>query len=338
MSMDDKVIITCAVTGAIHTPSMSPHLPVTPDEIAEAAIGAAEAGAAIIHLHARDPETGKPDQTPEAFARFLPRIKQSTNAVVNLTTGGAPYMTVEERIKPAATFKPEVASLNMGSMNFGLFPMLKRFKDFKHDWEKKALEDSRDLVFRNTFKDIEYVLRTLGDAGTRFEFECYDTSHLYNLANFLERGLVRPPLFVQTVFGILGGIGPHPEDVLHMKRTADRLFGKDYKWSVLGAGRNQLPIAAQAAAMGGNVRVGLEDRCGPGAGGWLSPMPNRCAWCARSSKGWDVRWPRRTRRARFFRSRAATRSLFNKTLSPQSGERVLNTASSGRSATSPSPA
>jgi len=264
--MDDKVIITCAVTGAIHTPSMSPFLPVTPEEIADAAVGAAEAGAAIIHLHARDPETGKPDQTPQAFARFLPRIKQSTNAVVNLTTGGAPYMTVEERIKPAAQFKPEVASLNMGSMNFGLFPMLKRFTEFKHDWERKALEDSRDLVFRNTFKDIEYVLRTLGDAGTRFEFECYDTSHLYNLANVLERGLVRPPLFVQTVFGILGGIGPHPEDVLHMKRTADRLFGKDYKWSVLGAGRNQLPIAAQAAAMGGNVRVGLEDSLWAGRG------------------------------------------------------------------------
>jgi len=264
--MDDKVIITCAVTGAIHTPSMSPFLPVTPEEIADAAVGAAEAGAAIIHLHARDPETGKPDQTPEAFARFLPRIKQSTNAVVNLTTGGAPYMTVDERIKPAAMFKPEVASLNMGSMNFGLFPMLKRFTEFRHDWEKKALEDSRDLVFRNTFKDIEYVLRTLGDAGTRFEFECYDTSHLYNLANFLERGLVRTPLFVQTVFGILGGTGAHPEDVLHMKRTADRLFGKDYKWSVLGAGRSQLPIAAQAAAMGGNVRVGLEDSLWAGPG------------------------------------------------------------------------
>ena len=264
--MDDKVIITCAVTGAIHTPSMSPFLPVTAEEIADAAVGAAEAGAAIIHLHARDLKTGKPDQTPEAFARFLPRIKQATNAVVNLTTGGAPYMTVEERVKPAATFKPEVASLNMGSMNFGLFPMLQRFKEFKHDWERKALEDSRDLVFRNSFKDIEYVLHTLGDAGTRFEFECYDTSHLYNLAHFLERGLVRAPLFVQTVFGILGGIGPHPEDVLHMKRTADRLFGKDYKWSVLGAGRNQLPIAAQAAAMGGNVRVGLEDSLWAGKG------------------------------------------------------------------------
>ena len=266
MHPDDKVIITCAVTGAIHTPSMSPFLPVTPEEIAEAAVGAAQAGAAIIHLHARDPNTGKPDQTPQAFGRFLPRIKQATDAVVNLTTGGAPYMTVEERVRPAATFKPEVASLNMGSMNFGLFPMLRRFKEFKHDWERKALEDSRDLVFRNTFKDIEYVLRTLGDAGTRFEFECYDTSHLYNLANVLERGLVRPPLFVQTVFGILGGIGSHPEDVLHMKRTADRLFGKDYKWSVLGAGRSQLPIAAMAAAAGGNVRVGLEDSLWAGRG------------------------------------------------------------------------
>ncbi len=266
MSLNDKVIITCAVTGAIHTPSMSPYLPVTPEEIAEAAVGAAEAGAAIIHLHARDPVTGKPDQTPEAFGRFLPRIKQATNAVVNLTTGGSPYMTVAERIKPAQTFKPEVASLNMGSMNFGLFPMLNRFKDFKHDWEEQALENSRDLVFRNTFKDIEFVLRTLSDSGTRFEFECYDISHLYNLSHFLERGLVRTPLFVQSVFGILGGIGPHPEDVLHMKRTADRLFGNQYKWSVLGAGKNQLAIAAQAAAMGGNIRVGLEDSLWAGKG------------------------------------------------------------------------
>jgi uncharacterized protein (DUF849 family) len=186
--------------------------------------------------------------------------------VVNLTTGGAPHMTIAERIKPAQTFKPEVASLNMGSMNFGLFPMLNRFKDFKHEWEEQALENSRDLVFRNTFKDIEFVLRTLSDCGTRFEFECYDTSHLYNLAHFLDRGLVRAPLFIQTVFGILGGIGPHPEDVLHMKRTADRLFGNQYKWSVLGAGKNQLAIAAQAAAMGGNVRVGLEDSLWAGRG------------------------------------------------------------------------
>jgi len=264
--MPEKVIITCAVTGAIHTPSMSPHLPVTPDEIAAAAIEAAEAGAAIIHLHARDPVTGRPDQRPEAFAPFLARIRQMTGAVINLTSGGSPYMSIEERIRPSTVFKPEVASLNMGSMNFGLYPMLDRFKDFKHAWEREYLKGSRDLIFRNTFKDIEYALRELGDQGTRFEFECYDVSHLYNLAHFLERKLVKPPLFVQTVFGILGGIGPHPDDVMHMKRTADRLFGADYRWSVLGAGRNQMPIAAMAAAMGGNVRVGLEDSLWIGRG------------------------------------------------------------------------
>ncbi len=265
MAAKHKIIITCAVTGAIHTPSMSPWLPVTADEIAAAAISAAEAGAAIVHLHARDPKTGRPDQSPEAFAPFLPRIKQACDAVINLTTGGGPGMLVAERVRPAQVFKPEVASLNMGSMNFGLFPMLNRFKDFKHDWEAPALEASRDIVFRNSFKDIEFVLTTLGDTGARFEFECYDTSHLYNLAHFLERGLVKPPLFVQTVFGILGGIGGHPEDVMHMKRTADRLFGSAYRWSVLGAGRNQMAIAAQAAAMGGNVRVGLEDSL------WIGP-------------------------------------------------------------------
>lgn len=259
MSGPDKVIISCAVTGAIHTPSMTPHLPITPDEIAQSAIEAAEAGAAILHLHARDPETGKPDQSPEAFAGFLPRIKQATNAVVNITTGGSPYMTVEERAKPAAQWQPEVASLNMGSMNFGFFPLLAKYKEFKFEWEREYLEGSRDLVFRNSFKDIEYVLETCYGNGTRFEFECYDTSHLYNLAHFAERGLVKPPFFVQSVFGLLGGIGTHPEDVMHMKRTADRLFGKDYRWSVLGAGANQFRIAAQAAAMGGNVRVGLED-------------------------------------------------------------------------------
>ncbi|MSP94878.1 MAG: 3-keto-5-aminohexanoate cleavage protein [Alphaproteobacteria bacterium] len=259
MAAARKVIITCAMTGAIHTPSMSLHLPVTPDEIVADALGAAEAGAAILHLHARDPETGKPDQTPEAFARFLPRIKQRSNAVINLTTGGSPFMSPAERVKPAAHFKPEVASLNMGSMNFGLFPMLERYKEFKHDWERAHLENSRDLVFRNSFKDIEYILRTCADNGTRFEFECYDIGHLYNLKHFLDRGLVKPPLFVQSVFGILGGIGTHAEDVAHMKRTADRLFGEDYRWSVLGAGAAQMRIAAQAAAMGGNVRVGLED-------------------------------------------------------------------------------
>ena len=261
-----KTIITCAITGSVHTPSMSPYLPVTPEEIIEASGGAAEAGAAIIHLHARDPETGKPDQTPAAFGRFLPQIQQRTNAVLNLTTGGAAWMKVEERVRPAELFQPEVASLNMGSMNFGIFPMLQRFKEFKYDWEAKHLEGSRDIVFRNSFADIEYVLAKCAESGTRFEFECYDTSHLYNLAHFLERGLVKPPLFVQSVFGILGGIGPHPEDVMHMKRTADRLFGNQYRWSVLGAGRHQLPIAAMSAAMGGNVRVGLEDSLWLGAG------------------------------------------------------------------------
>jgi uncharacterized protein (DUF849 family) len=263
--MPRKVIITCAVTGAIHTPSMSKALPVTPSEIADAAVGAAEAGAAIVHLHARNPQTGQPDQTPEAFEPFLKVIKQRSACVINLTTGGAPTMRVEERVRPAAVFKPEVASLNMGSMNFGLFGMLNRFKTFKYDWEEKHLAN-RDIVFRNTYQDIEYVVTTLSESGTRFEFECYDTAHLYNLAHFLDRGTVKPPLFVQTVFGLQGGIGGHPEDVLHMKRTADRLFGDKYRWSVLGAGRNQLPIAAMAAAMGGNVRVGLEDSLWSGPG------------------------------------------------------------------------
>ena len=259
MALPRNVIITCAITGAVHTPSMSPHLPVTPEQIAEAAVGAAEAGAAIVHMHARDPETGRPDQRPEAFARFLPSIKARSNVVINLTSGGSPYMKIEERIRPAIAFQSEVTSLNMGSFNFGLFPMLRRFTEFTHAWEREHLENSRDLIFRNTFQDIEYALRACADTGTRFEFECYDVGHLYNLAHFLDRRLVTPPLFVQTVFGILGGIGTHPEDVMQMKRTADRLFGELYRWSVLGAGRHQLPIAAMAAGMGGNVRVGLED-------------------------------------------------------------------------------
>lgn len=261
-----KVIITCAVTGAIHTPTMSPHLPVTPDEIVRESLAAAEAGASILHLHARNPETGQPDQTPEAFARFLPRIKQGTNAVINITSGGSPYMKVEERVLPAATFKPEVASLNMGSINFGLFPLLEKYKSFRHDWERQHLENTRDLVFRNTFKDIEYILTTCSGNGTRFEFECYDIAHLYNLRHFLDRGLVKPPLFIQSVFGILGGIGTHPEDLMHMKRTADRLFGADYQWSILGAGRNQINLASIGAAMGANVRVGLEDSLWAGPG------------------------------------------------------------------------
>jgi uncharacterized protein (DUF849 family) len=244
---------------------MSDALPISAQEIASAAIEAAQAGAAIVHLHARNAEDGRPDQTPEAFEPFLKIIKQQSDCVINLTTGGAPWMSVAERIRPAATLKPEVASLNMGSMNFGLFPMLNRFKSFRHAWEREALENSRDLVFRNTYKDIEHVITTLAANDTRFEFECYDTSHLYNLRYFFEQGLVKPPLFIQTVFGILGGIGAHPEDVMHLKRTADRLFGDNYRWSVLGAGRNQMPVAAMAASMGGNVRVGLEDSL------WIAP-------------------------------------------------------------------
>jgi uncharacterized protein (DUF849 family) len=265
-SSSNKIIITCAVTGSIHTPSMSPHLPVTPHEIADAAVGAAEAGAAIVHLHARNPHDGRPDQTPEAFAPILQSIKQRSACVLNITTGGAATMSIEERVRPAAVFKPEVASLNMGSMNFGLYPMLARFKQFRHDWEKPYLEGSRERIFKNTFADIEYILTTCAENGTRFEIECYDIGHLYTLAHFAERGIVKPPFFVQSVFGILGGIGNHPEDVAHMKRTADRLFGSDYRWSVLGAGRNQMQIAAIAAAMGGNVRVGLEDSLWIGKG------------------------------------------------------------------------
>jgi uncharacterized protein (DUF849 family) len=261
-----KVMITCAVTGAIHTPSMSPHLPITPEEIADAAVGAAEAGAALVHVHARNPKTGQPDQSPQAFEPFLKVIKQRTSAVINITTGGAPTMLVEERLQPCAYFKPEVASLNMGSMNFGLYPMLERTKDFKFDWEKPYLEGSHDRIFKNTFKDIENILTTCAENGTRFEIECYDIGHLYTLRHFADRGLVKPPFFIQSVFGILGGIGPHPEDVAHMKRTADRLFGDDYEWSVLGAGRNQLPIAMQALSLGGNVRVGLEDSLWAGPG------------------------------------------------------------------------
>jgi len=266
MSLDNKVIISCAITGAIHTPSMSPYLPVTAEEIAASALGAAQAGAAIVHLHARNPADGRPDQSPEAFEPFLRLIKQASNVVVNLTSGGSPYMTVEERVRPAEVWKPEVASLNMGSMNFGLFPMLKRHKSFKHEWEPQMLENSRDLVFRNSFQDITYALNILNSTGTRYEFECYDTSHLYNLHYFWKEGLVQAPLFIQTCFGLLGGIGSHPDDVVHMKRTADRLFGDNYHWSVLGAGRAQMPIAALAASMGGNVRVGLEDSLWLGKG------------------------------------------------------------------------
>jgi uncharacterized protein (DUF849 family) len=261
-----KVIITCAVTGAIHTPSMSPHLPVTPAEIAEAAIGAAQAGAAIVHLHARNSKDGSPTQDPAVFREFLPQIKAASDVVINLTTGGAPTMTVDERLRPAAELKPEVASLNMGSMNFGLYEMLGRYKEFKHAWEQPYLAGSDERIFKNTFRDIARILETCRGNDTRFEIECYDIGHLYTAAHFLDRGLVKPPLFIQSVFGIRGGIGNHPEDVIHMKRTADRLFGDAYYWSVLGAGRAQMQIAAQAAVMGGNVRVGLEDSLWLGRG------------------------------------------------------------------------
>jgi uncharacterized protein (DUF849 family) len=257
--MARKVIISCAVTGSIHTPSMTPHLPITARQIADNAIGAAQAGAAIVHLHARNPETGAPTPDPELYAKFLPEIHAATDAVINITTGGGHGMSVEERTLAARTFKPELCSLNMGSMNFGLFGALDRIKEFKHDWEPKYLENSRDFIFRNTYKDIEQITSQLGANGTRFEFECYDVGHLYNLAHFLERGLVEPPLFVQTIFGILGGIGPETEDLLHMHRTADRLFGNDYQWSILGAGRHQTNLVTMGAIMGGNVRVGLED-------------------------------------------------------------------------------
>jgi uncharacterized protein (DUF849 family) len=265
MAKQQKVIITCAITGAIHTPSMSPYLPVTPEQIAESALGAAKAGAAVVHLHARNPVTGEPDQTPEGFAKFLSVIKQGSDCVINITTGGAPTMSIEERVLPAATFRPELASLNLGTMNFGLFGMLDRFGDkLQHEWERTYLSN-RDIIFRNTFGQVEHILTTCSGNGTRFEFECYDTSHLYNLKYFYDRGLVKAPLFIQTVFGLQGGIGNHPDDVSHMKRTADRLFGDAYRWSVLGAGRNQMNIAAMAAAMGGNVRVGIEDSI------WIGP-------------------------------------------------------------------
>jgi uncharacterized protein (DUF849 family) len=259
MARSGKVIVSCAVTGSIHVPSQTPHLPITPAQIAENALGAAEAGAAIVHLHARDPETGRPTPDPEVFAEFLPEIAARCNVVINITTGGGHGMTVEERTQAARRFKPELCSLNMGSMNFGLFPVLDRVSEFEHPWEREYLENSRDFIFRNTYADVESIVGLLGAEGTRFEFECYDVGHLYNLANFVERGIVEPPLFVQTIFGILGGIGPEPENLMHMKHVADRLFGDDYYWSILGAGRHQTNLVTMGAILGGSVRVGLED-------------------------------------------------------------------------------
>ena len=259
--MPQSVIITCAPTGGIHTPTMSPHLPITANEITTAAVDAAEAGASIIHLHARDPETGKPDPQPETFMAFLPRIRQATDAVINISTGGSLGMTREERLRAAIAASPEMASLNVGSMNFGIFPLLEKFDTWKHDWEPAFLEMTKDFIFSNTFADIEYILKELGEGhGTRFEFECYDLGHLYNLAWFVDKGLVKPPFFVQMVFGILGGAGAELDNLVHMHRVADRLFGaENYEWSVLAAGRHQMPFATQSAMLGGNLRVGLED-------------------------------------------------------------------------------
>jgi uncharacterized protein (DUF849 family) len=255
-----KVIITCAVTGSIHTPTMSPYLPITPQEIADGAVAAAEAGASILHLHARDPNDGRPTPDPDVFMRFLPQVRQATDAVINITTGGGHNMTVQDRLAAPLRAQPEMCSLNMGSMNFGLFPALDRRDTWKYDWEPAYLENSRDFIFRNTFKDIEYILKELGEGcGTRFEFECYDIGHLYTLAHFLERGLVKPPIFVQTIFGILGGIGASPRHLMQMRETADSLFGDAYQWSVLAAGRHQMGLCTMGAIMGGNVRVGLED-------------------------------------------------------------------------------
>ena len=258
--MPKPVIITCAPTGSIHTPTMSPYLPITPSEIATAAIEAADAGAAVIHLHARDAENGKPDPRPETFMKFLPTIKQSTNAVLNISTGGGHGMTVQERLAAATSASPEMASLNMGSMNFGLFPALEKYSGWKHDWEPQYLEMTRDFIFSNTFATIEYALKNLGEGhGTKFEFECYDLGHLYNLAWFVDKGLVKPPFFVQMIYGILGGVGADLDNLMHMHTIANKLFGDDYEWSVLGAGRHQMPFSTQSALLGGNVRVGIED-------------------------------------------------------------------------------
>ncbi len=262
-----KVIITCAVTGSVHTPTMTPYLPITPDDIARESIEAAEAGAAVIHLHARDPKDGRPTPDPAVFMRFLPRIKQGTNAVVNITTGGSLGMSMEDRLAAPLRAKPELCSLNMGSMNFGIFHVTDKITEWKYDWEKAYVEKTKENVVSNSFAQIERFIRELGHGhGTRFECECYDVGHLYTLAHFLDRKLLEPPLFVQTIFGVLGGIGPHPDDLMHMRRTADRLFGKDYQWSILAAGRHQINLATIGATMGGNVRVGLEDSIylGPG--------------------------------------------------------------------------
>lgn len=255
----NKVIISCAITGSVHTPTMSPYLPQTPEQIAEQAIGAAEAGAAILHLHARDPATGRPSPSAEIFMEFLPHIHEATDAVINITTGGAPGMTMDERLQAAERVSPELASLNMGTMCFGLFPMAEKPREWKHEWEPAFLKATEDIVFKNTFADIRQIVERLSAGGTRFEFECYDLSHMYNLAHFVDRGLVKPPFLIQSVMGILGGVGAAPEGLFYMRQTADRLFGQDYIWSLFGAGRAQMPLITMGAIMGASVRVGLED-------------------------------------------------------------------------------
>lgn len=292
------VIVTCAVTGAVHVPSQSPFLPLTPAEITESALGAAQAGASILHLHARTPENGKPTSDPDVFMRFLPEIKERTESVINITTGGGQGMTLEQRLAAALRARPEMCSLNMGSMNFGRYPIKDRIKEYRFDWEEADLESSRDYIFRNTYADIEHILRELGEThGVRFEFECYDVGHLYNLAHMVDRGLVKPPFFVQTIFGILGGIGPHPEDLLHMKRTADRLFGDEYLWSILGAGRHQINLVTMGAIMGGNVRTGLEDNVYLGKGKLAETNADLVAKVVRilSELSLDIATPEQTR-------------------------------------------
>lgn len=255
-----KIIITCAITGSIHTPTMSDALPYTPEGIAREALGAAEAGASILHLHARHPESGHPSSDPEHFMAFLPQIKAGTDAIVNITTGGSAIMTLDQRLAAPLEAEPEMCSLNMGSMNFALYPMAARYDKWKFDWEKPFLETSDDLVFKNTPRDIAGVLQRMGEKrGARFEFECYDMGHLTMLKHFVDRGLVKAPIFLQFVFGVLGGMAPSPENLTHMKRLADQYFGEDYQFSVLAAGRHQMPLAVMSAGMGGHVRVGLED-------------------------------------------------------------------------------
>jgi uncharacterized protein (DUF849 family) len=304
-----KVIVTCAVTGSVHTPSMSPFLPVTPDQIAAAAIEAAAAGASVVHLHARNPENGQPTQDTAVYQKFLPTITDACDVVINITTGGSPILPLEERLKPALLFQPEIASLNMGSMNFGMYEMLGRFTEFRHEWERPYLENSDDLVFRNTFRDIAHILKSCSETGTRFEIECYDIGHLYTAAHFVDRGLIMPPLFIQSVFGTRGGIGAHVEDIAMMKRTADRLFGRDYLWSVLGTGRAQMPVATMAAAIGGNVRVGLEDSLwdGPGKLAASNAVQVRRIRAILEALSLEVATPDETRTLLHLKGRGATR-------------------------------